>query len=122
MPDQPDRSGQPEDDRDRTLEDFLQGGPRSEEWRLWRVALQKRLADLKKRRRELKGSEDTEEERRSLDEMIGETEAQILTLATEEVITEFVESEVDLSLNTIEGEDEFGGYISEDELHEDGRK
>ena len=109
----------PDEDRERLLEDFLTGGPRSEEWRLWREALQKRLADLKRRRGELEG--ESEGEARELQEMIAETEAQIDALATEEVISEFVESEIDLSLNTIEKEEGFGDFGDFEDLSGDGR-
>ncbi len=92
--------------RDEVVEDFLQGGPRSEEWRNWREALERRLADLKRERNGLEKGE----ERSELDAMIDETETQINALATEEIISEFVEAEIDLSLNTAEDEDEYGGF------------
>ena len=118
---------QPEDDRDRVVEDFLQGGPRSEEWRLWREALAKRLADLKRSRRELGERGGSEKEIHDLNEMIEETEAQINALATEEVISEFVEAEIDLSLNTQEKDDELAGFegvdpddLGGDEFSRDG--
>ncbi|MBW3622408.1 MAG: hypothetical protein KY468_03250 [Armatimonadetes bacterium] len=97
---------EPEDERERMVEDFLQGGPRSEEWRQWREALEKRLLNLKQQRSE--GGEGVDSS--ALDGMIEETEAQINALATEEIISEFVESEIELSLNTIEREEETGGF------------
>jgi hypothetical protein len=93
-----DRSGQ----REEVVSDFLQGGPKSEEWRLWREALERRRSALRQERADLKEGADPG----ALDEKIEEIEEQINALATEEIISEFVESEVDISLNTID-EDEF---------------
>lgn len=106
----PDRN---EEDRERLLGDFLQGGPRSEEWRVWRESLEKRLSDLKRQRREMTAGEDFS----ALDAMIDETETQINALATEEVISEFVEHEIALSLNTADADEEPGLY---DDLSENG--
>ena len=95
-----------EEKREELVQDFLQGGPQSEEWRLWREALEKRLAELKKQRKSLSGEGGAKE----LDEMIEETEKQINALATEEIISEFVESEIDLALNTAEDDEDFGTF------------
>jgi len=88
------------DQREEVVDEFLRGGPRSEEWRQWRDALERRLAALKKTRSKLSGGDVKE-----IDRQIDEIENQIDALATEEIISEFVESEIDLSLNAVEPED-----------------
>jgi hypothetical protein len=93
-----------EEKRDEVMGDFLQGGPKSEEWRLWREALERKRSILLQERANLEEGADPA----PLDEQIEELELQINALATEEIISEFVEAEVDLSLNTLE-EDEFDG-------------
>ena len=86
--------------REGALQEFLHGGPRSEEWRLWREALEGRLDALKKQRMDVAGAEAEE-----LDKSIRELEEQINALATEEIISEYVEAEIDLSLNTMDPEE-----------------
>jgi len=93
-----------DDPREETLDQMLEGGPRSESWRVWREALERRLADLVKQKEGLSDPTSLAE----VDEKIAEMEAQINALATEEIISEFVESEVDLILNTAVEDEEFG--------------
>jgi hypothetical protein len=93
-------SGTNADRRDEALDDLLDEGLRSETWREWRQALEKRLA-------ELRADQADHEDPSEVDARIHELEAQIDALGVEEIITEFVESQVDLVLNSAE-EDEIG--------------
>ena len=69
-----------------------------ETWRDWREALEGRLKRLKAQRKAPEEGDDLP----AIDAMIAETEAQIDALGTEEIISTFVEAEVDLALNSRE--------------------
>ncbi len=83
------------DPRDEVIEDFLEGQPRAERWREYRLALTTRLdAAKEKHAATTEGTAD----RAELDERIKELREQIRVLAEEEAITQFVEDSVRSSL------------------------
>jgi len=92
-----------ESPREGALDQMLQGGPRSQAWRQWREALERRLTDLRRQKSDASGPDAAE-----IGAKIEEMEQQINALATEEIISEFVESEIDLVLNSAEDEEGFG--------------
>lgn len=73
---------------ERLIDEVLGGEPRAEQWREWRLALEKRLKHL----RELRSRGIIEFE--DMDEVIRDIEEKIKVLREEEVITEFVEQQV----------------------------
>jgi hypothetical protein len=68
--------------------------------------LELRLQRLKRERSESKDKDEVI----AINERIEEIEDQIEALTTEEIISEFVEAEVNLSLNSVEPEEEWGFY------------
>lgn len=74
---------------DEAIDEVLEGEPRAAEWREMRVALRDRLRDLVNRRAEM---DPDNPETRELDARIEEMREQVAVLATEEAVTEFVET------------------------------
>ncbi len=101
--------------REETIHEFLGGGPRSEEWRIWRDTLERRLAEMSRERQK----SDDPAEQETLDQRIAVAEEQIDALATEEIISEFVESEIHLSMNTAGGSEDLGEFDNDDEGFEE---
>ena len=79
------------DEADEAIREFLGDTPRAAEWRALREALSERLAALKATR-EAEAQAGSEPARlRTLDSQIAALRKQVATLQTEEVVSQFVE-------------------------------
>lgn len=88
---------------EKAIEEFLEGGPRAEEWRAMRQALEGRLSGLHRER-----EQSDPEQRAGLDKQIAALKRQVTTLETEEAVTRFVEDQIKISLARADIEEEAG--------------
>jgi hypothetical protein len=94
---------------DEAIDEVLEGEPRAAEWREMRVALRDRLRDLAARRAELEPGDPRIPD---MDVRLAELREQVAALATEEAVTEFVETSLRATLarpRTVADPDEFDG-------------
>jgi len=79
------------DPTERAVDEFLGGGPRAEEWRRMRAALENRLADLLATQDSLSAGDPG---KARLAKRIAEATAQVEALREEEAVSRFVEDSV----------------------------
>lgn len=81
-------------DVDEVIDEFMEDAPRAREWRAMREALQERLKSL---RLEIKAATDIETVI-ALQRRVSQTQEQIAALKQEEVVSQFVEDSLRVSL------------------------
>ncbi len=85
-------------DEDRVIEEFLGDTPRASQWRALRQSLGERLGGLRQTRASEAQTGSDEERLARLDKEIAALERQVAALQTEEVVAEFVESSLHVTL------------------------
>lgn len=85
-------------DTNSIVDDFLGDNPRAAQWRALREALAERLGGLRRARQVEAQTEPGSEKLKSLEAQIGAVERQIAALQTEEVVAEFVENSLHVTL------------------------
>ncbi len=85
-------------DKDSIIEEFLGDTPRAAQWRALRQSLAERLGGLRRARLLEAQTDPASEKLTRLDKEIASLERQVAALETEEVVAEFVENSLHVTL------------------------